>query len=82
MIDWYKRMVLEEFYALVLALTVLSYFIISRDYIGWAKLSKWALIIIAITGMMTVIATAIDPTVARNSANSFRYFPSKKLYLI
>lgn len=78
MIVWYKRMILEEFYALVLALTVLSYFIISRDYIGWAKLSKWALIIIAITGMMTVIATAIDPTVARNSANSFRYFPQQK----
>ncbi len=79
MIDWYKRRILEEFYALFLAVTVLSYFIISRDYLGWAMLSKWALIIIGITGLMTIIATSIDPTVARNSANSFRSIPQQKV---
>lgn len=78
-IDWYKRRILEEFYALFIAVTVLSYFIISRDFIGWAMLSKWALIIIGITGLMTIIATSIDPTVARNSANSFRSFPQQKV---
>ncbi len=69
--DWYQHMILEEFYALIVVVMLMSYFIVSRDFKGWAILSKWALIFIVITGVMTIIATSIMPTIARQSAAGF-----------
>lgn len=79
--DWYKKMILEEFYALILVITVFSYFVTSRDFNGWANISRWSLILIVLTGIMTIVATSIEPTVARNSVNSFKRVPHlKELY--
>jgi hypothetical protein len=75
MSDWYKKSILEEFYALVTAVTLMSYFLVSKDYRGWALLSKWALIFIFITGLMTVIATSIMPSIARQATAGFEGLP-------
>lgn len=73
--DWYQKSILEEFYALIVVVTLMSYFIIRKDYKGWAMLSKWALIFIVITGVMTIIATSIMPTIARQSAAGYEGLP-------
>lgn len=83
MSDWYRNKILYEFYSFIIVSTVISYFSLSEDYLGLALISKWAFIFILITSLMTFIATSIDPTVARNSANNFIDSPQQKaLYIL
>jgi len=78
MSDWYQIMIIEEFYALIVAVTLMAYYYVSKDYRGWALLGKWSLVFIVITGVMTVIATSIMPLLSRQSAAGFEGLPKMR----
>lgn len=78
----YTDKIFFEFYSFSILILIVGYFVLDEDYEGWAYISKLALVFIVITGIMTIIATLIEPTVARNSANSFIYDPHQKALFI
>jgi len=57
---------LKEFYEIAIGVSVISYFCYRRDYIGLAKITKWAIIFLFITAIMSIISSAIDPMYVRN----------------
>ena len=80
MSGWYKKMLHEEFYWQVIAITIMTYFLASKDYKGWAYISKWAFMFIIISGIMTIIATSIMPYIARQSASGFKGLTTMGLF--
>lgn len=66
---WNSRMLIGEFYNIVVGASIISYFLTNRDYIGLAKLTKWSLVFLFITAIMSIISSAIDPLYARNILN-------------
>jgi len=63
---WNFAGLLNEFYQISIAVSVLSYFQYTKDWIGLAKVTKWTLIFIFITAIMTIVSSAIDPMYARH----------------
>ena len=63
--DWNRKGIIQEFYYFSVAISVILYFKITKDYIGLAWLSKWILIFIGITAIMTIYSATIDPMYAR-----------------
>ena len=63
--DWNKRMLIREFYAIAIAVSVITYFQIRQDYIGLAIITKWVLIFLIFTAIMTIVSANIDPLYAR-----------------
>lgn len=61
----YKRLFLE-FYEIAISISVITYFFQSKDYIHLAKITKWAIVFLFITAIMSIISSAIDPMYARN----------------
>lgn len=55
-----------ELYELAIGLSIFSYFIQKKDYEGLAKLTKWSMIFICITAIMTIITSSINPMYARD----------------
>ena len=55
----------REFYDISVGISIISYFNITRDYIGFAKIVKYTVIFITITAIMTVITSIIFPMYAR-----------------
>jgi hypothetical protein len=55
-----------EFYEIGIGVSVFTYFQITRDYIRLAKITKWAIIFFGVTAIMTLIASSVDPSYARN----------------
>lgn len=68
--DWYKNAILEDFYAMfvfVVFFTVLCH----KGYFRiWSKLAKFGLLFLVVTGIMTIVATEINPMVVRASYSS------------
>ncbi len=65
--DWYKNMLIENFYAM-LVIIILHLYLRRNNYIDlWVKLAKIGLLFIIITGVMTIVATTINPMVVRAS---------------
>jgi hypothetical protein len=64
--EWDRNMVRDEYYVFVVTLSIIWYYRIEKDYIGLAVLSKWSLIFIVITAIMTIYSSIIDPLYARN----------------
>ena len=64
--DWNYRRLFFEFYEIAIGVSVIIYFQQSNDYIGLAKITKWSIVFLCITAVMTIISSAIDPLYARN----------------
>lgn len=70
--DWDRSMVREEFYIFTVALSVIFYFRLSKDYIGLALLMKWTMLFILITAILSIFSSFIDPLYARKlTGNEF-----------
>lgn len=77
-----------ELYEIAIGLSVITYFLQSKDYIGLANLSKWSIIFLFITAIMSIISSSIDPMYARNiigisavfNESDIKYFLSFKKY--
>ncbi|MCD4731536.1 MAG: hypothetical protein K8R74_13110 [Bacteroidales bacterium] len=65
MTDWNKSAIQREFYFFSVAISVILYFKMERDYEGLARLVKWALIFIGITAIMSIYSTSINPMAGR-----------------
>lgn len=64
--DWNYTMLFYEFYDIAIAVSIITYFLQRKDYIGLAKITKWSIIFLFITAVMTIFSSAIDPMYARN----------------
>ena len=66
-IDYYNnRNLFIEFYEIAIGISVITYFFKSKDYIGLARITKWSIVFLFITAIMSIISSAIDPMYARN----------------
>jgi len=63
--EWNKENLKTEYLAILLAITFISYFKVSQDFKGLAIVTKYALIFIGITGIMTIYASYVFPMYAR-----------------
>lgn len=64
--DWNSYFLIEEFYNMIVGISIIYYFYISRDYLNLARLTKWTLIFFLITSIMTLISAYINPLYARD----------------
>jgi hypothetical protein len=63
-------MLFNEFYQISIGASVIAYFHHSKDYLSLAKLTKWTILFILVTAIMTIVSSAIDPMYARNMAGA------------
>lgn len=63
---WDKNVLRVEFYYFIVAISVIWYFRMSKDYRGLALLTKWTLIFIGITAVLSIYSASIDPIYARH----------------
>ncbi len=68
--DWYKHAILEDFYTLIVSIVFYSILQQKKFFYEWAKLAKVGVLFFFITGIMTIVATQIDPMVVRISYTS------------
>lgn len=66
--EWNKGIVREEYYVFAVSISLIWYFRIEKDYVGLAILTKWSMIFIAITAILSINSSVIDPMYARNLA--------------
>ena len=64
--EWSKVQITTEFYQIIVAISVITYFRIEQDFFRLAKLVKWTMIFIFITAVMSIVTSLIDPLYARN----------------
>jgi hypothetical protein len=64
--EWNKNQITGEFYAIAVALSVIVYFRMERDYIGLANLVKWTMVFLFITAIMSIVTAIINPSYARD----------------
>lgn len=79
--DWHKGGIQGEFYVFSVAISVILYFKMEKDYEGLAWLVKWSLIFIGITAIMSIYSASVNPMYVRNmiggdweSVNEKEYF--------
>jgi hypothetical protein len=63
---WNKMDITKEFYEVTVAISVIVYYRLERDFIGLANLVKWTLVFVIITGIMSIITSMINPMYARD----------------
>lgn len=63
--EWNATMLPNEYYQILIGISIITYFNVSKDYKGLALITKYALIFIIITAFMTIITSFIDPMYAR-----------------
>lgn len=63
---WNRTRLFFEFYEIAIGLSVITYFLKNKDYISLAKVTKWSVIFIFITAIMTIVSSTYDPMYARN----------------
>jgi len=56
----------NELYAIVVGCSIFTYFQVSRDFYGLAKLIKFTILFVIITAILTLIASVIDPLFFRS----------------
>ncbi|MCB2219441.1 MAG: hypothetical protein KQI35_03525 [Bacteroidetes bacterium] len=66
---WDKGGLLMEFYIFSVAISVILYFKIEKDYEGLAWLVKWSLIFVGITSIMTIYSTSLNSMAGRYMIN-------------
>ena len=68
---WTKSMLLNEVYMFVVAFSLVTYFQTSKDLEGWAWVSKWTMVLVGITALLSIMSSFVDPLYARKifSAN-------------
>jgi len=64
--DWNFREFYTEFYNIIIGISIITYFLTNKDYVGLAKLTKWAIVFLIITAIMSIFSSYIDPMYARN----------------
>jgi hypothetical protein len=64
--DWNYRSLFMELYIITIGASVITYFLQIKDYKGLAMLTKWSMVFIFITAIMTIVSSGIDPLYARN----------------
>ncbi|NTW33994.1 MAG: hypothetical protein HGB12_15485, partial [Bacteroidetes bacterium] len=47
-----------EFYEITIGVSVITYFIQRKDYINLAKITKWSIVFLFITALMTIVSSA------------------------
>jgi hypothetical protein len=72
--SWYKNVVLDDFYSMIVAGGIWSYFILSKDYFSFFKVAKIGLVFIIITGIMTIICSLFEPLIIRYSYQGLTNF--------
>lgn len=70
--SWNHKMLFIEFYQISIGVSVVTYFFQSKDYISLAKITKWSIIFLIITAIMSIISSIIDPMYARNLTGLIR----------
>jgi hypothetical protein len=56
----------NELYQIAVGVSIITYFHQNRDYYNLARITKWVLIFLFITAIMTIVSSIIDPLYARN----------------
>ena len=52
--EWNVKALWVEFYQIAVGCSIITYFHVSKDYLSLAKLTRWVLIFIAITSVLTI----------------------------
>jgi hypothetical protein len=79
--DWNRKLILLEFYFIVIMTAILFYYWSSRELWKLAYLSKWAFIFIIVTLITTNVALYFDPNLVRQSASTGVFTDyQKKIY--
>lgn len=68
--DWYKKYIREDYYSLAVFYIMFLWLYKNKFINEWIKLAALALLFFFITGIMTIIATKIEPEVVRASYSS------------
>lgn len=64
--SWNRTRLFFEFYEITIGVSVITYFNQSKDYTSLAKITKWTILFLFITAIMSIISAALDPMYARN----------------
>lgn len=64
--DWNKKLLINEFYQIAVSVSVISYFDYVKDYKSLAIITKWSLVFLFVTAIMSIVSATIDPMYARN----------------
>jgi hypothetical protein len=64
--SWNKNLLFNEGYQIAIGVSVITYFQQSKDYIGFANITRWAIVFLCITAIMSIVSSAINPMYARN----------------
>lgn len=70
--DWYKNAILNDFYYLISSIVLYTILYEYKYYKEWIKLAQIGTIFFIITGIMTIIATNIEPIIVRASYSSLK----------
>jgi len=63
---WQIGTLWKDYYAIIVAVSIISYFTYTKDYKNLALLTKYAVIFIFITAVLTIIVSIMDPMYSRN----------------
>jgi hypothetical protein len=61
-----SRALFLEFYEIAIGILVITYFFQTKDYVNLAKITRWSIVFLCITAVMSIISSIIDPMYARN----------------
>jgi hypothetical protein len=64
--DWNRTRLFSEFYEIGIGISVITYFMQNKEYLSLAKITKWSLVFLFITAIMSIISSTIDPMYAKN----------------
>lgn len=78
--DWNINLLFNELYQISIGASVISYFLITKDYYGLAKITRMTLIFISVTAVMSIIISLINPSYARDliGIEAFKSAASRK----
>jgi len=64
--DWNKNLLINEFYQISVATSVISYYDFTKEYKKLALVTKWSLVFIIITAIMSIVTAFFNPMYARD----------------
>ncbi len=68
--EWNVNFLIKEYFQIFVGSSVVSYYINSKDFENFARLSRWCLIFLVITALMSIFSSFLDPMYARNLISS------------
>ena len=76
---WFRKTLISDYFDLFMAITIILYFVMERDYKGLARLAKWTMIFMGVTAVMSIYAASINPMYGRmmgapKDIEEFEYF--------